>query len=76
MTRRELAATALLAILGELALLGVFVFIDEPHQVGLSAPRMHALDAAYIALPLLLLAAAAAFVPLRALRRSSRRERA
>jgi hypothetical protein len=49
---RSLVAALALAALAELALLGVFVFLDEPGD------RFHAADVAYFAVPFVLAAAA------------------
>lgn len=60
MDRKQLLATFLLGALAELTLLGVFVFIDEPPHVGRPARPFHAWEFAYLALPVVLMAAAAA----------------
>jgi hypothetical protein len=71
MTTKRLLASLFLGALAELTLLGVFVFIDEPPRVGRPAPAFHPWELAYLALPLLLMAAAA-FLPARALLRGRR----
>ena len=73
MSARELLRTLVLAALAEVALLAVFVFLGEPRRLGGSAPRFHAMDLAYLAVPFAL-TAAAAYTPLRALRRRRSRE--
>jgi hypothetical protein len=74
MNTRQLLRTILLGGLAWISLLAVFVFVDEPQPIGGRAPYFHAADAAYLAVPLLL-AAAAAYTPLRGLLRELRRER-
>lgn len=62
MDRKQLLATLLLGALAELTLLGVFVFIDEPPHVGRPARPFHAWELAYLAVPVVLMAAAAALL--------------
>jgi hypothetical protein len=66
-------ATLLLAALSLIMFLAVVVFLGEPPRLGRPAAHFHAADLAYLAVPLVLLAAAAA-VPLRVLLRERRRE--
>jgi hypothetical protein len=72
MSTRQLLISGLLAALGLIMLLGVVVFLGEPQPVGGQAPQFRGVDAAYLAAPFLLMAAAA-FAPLRALLRYRRR---
>jgi hypothetical protein len=65
MDRKQLFASLLLGALAEITLLGVFVFVDEPPHVGRRAVPFHPWEFAYLALPLVLLLAAA-FMPVRA----------
>jgi hypothetical protein len=74
MNTRQLLTTLLLGALGWIALLGVFVFIDEPQPVGGPAPHFHLVYVAYLAVPFVLMAAAA-FFPIRLIIRR-RHERA
>lgn len=73
MSTKQLLTTLLLGALAEVALLGVIVFIGEPQPVGGPAPHFHAVYLAYLAVPLLLMAAAA-FAPARVLVRRLRRD--
>ena len=59
MSRRQLLLTVLLAVIGEITLLGVVVFLAEPQRVGGQVLRFHSVDVAYLAVPLMLMAAAA-----------------
>jgi hypothetical protein len=65
--------TFLLALVAELTLLAVIVFLAEPQHVGGSVHRFEAADIAYVAVPFVLMAAAA-LIPLRALLRRRHRE--
>jgi hypothetical protein len=73
MTTRQLLTTTLLALIAELTLLAVILFLAEPEHAGGSAPRFHDVDVAYVAVPFVLIAAAA-FLPLRALVRRRREQ--
>lgn len=69
MTKPLLLGTLVLGALSELALLGLFVFVAEPpDHIARPVRPFHAWEFAYLALPLLLMAASA-FLPARALLR-------
>jgi hypothetical protein len=73
MSTRQLLTTLLLAALGQITLLAVVVFLGEPQRIGGPEPRFHAVDIAYLAVPFLLMAAAA-WAPLRTLQRRRREQ--
>ena len=73
MSKRQLLATVLLALVAELTLLGVFAFLAEPQRVGGPVHRFHTADVTYVAVPFVLRAAAAA-VPLLTLLRRPRKQ--
>jgi hypothetical protein len=73
MTTRQLVTTLLLAVLAQIALLAVFVFLAEPQDVGGPPRGFHVIDVAYLAVPALLVAVAAV-TPVRALLLPRRRE--
>ena len=73
MSTRKLLLTLLLAVLAQLSVLAVVVFLGEPQRVGRPASHLHAADLAYAAVPLLLIVAAA-WMPLNALLRARRRK--
>jgi hypothetical protein len=72
MTTRRLLTTLLLGALAEVTLLGIIVFLDEPQPIGGSPPHVRVESLALLLLPLLL-AAAAAWAPLRLVARQRRR---